>query len=149
MTLEKLQEAMIIAMKSHDKIRKDTIASLISSAKKASIDKKCKNNITEELVNEVILKEKKTVQEMIDTCPTDRDVLLREYKTRLSTIEEFAPKLLADETEIKEIVTVLLSENNVEALKKNKGQVMKIVMPTMKGKTDMKIVNKVIGEMLV
>lgn len=97
MTLETLQKEMIVAMKNKDKERKETLSSLIGAIKKAAIDQKCKENITEKLVDEVILKEKKTVQEMIDTCPANRETLLQEYKTRMSIIEEFAPQLIADE----------------------------------------------------
>ena len=64
MTLEKLQAEMVTAMKDKNKARKDTISSLIGAVKKTAIDKKCKDNITEALVDEVILKEKKTVQEI-------------------------------------------------------------------------------------
>lgn len=148
MTLEILQAAMIAAMKEHNKVRKDTISSLIGAVKKAAIDKMCKDNITVELVNEVILKEKKTVQEMIDTCPESRGDLLNEYEHRMAVISEFAPKLMTDDGEIKDYITTLLSDASIEPLKINKGQIMKVVMPAMKGKADMKVVNQVIGEML-
>ena len=148
MTLETLQAAMIAAMKNHNKARKDTISSLIAAVKKTAIDKMCKDNITEDLVNEVILKEKKTVQEMIDSCPAERTDLLNEYNTRMKVIIEFAPTLMTDANEIKNTITALLSEANIEPLKNNKNQVMKVVMPAMKGKADMKIVNMVIVEML-
>ena len=148
MTLEKLQIEMIYAMKSHDKARKEVISSLVSAVKKAAIDKKCKDNITEELVNEVILKEKKTVQEMIDSCPEERNELLELYKFNLSIINEFAPQLMTDEKEIEGMVIELLRVAGVEMIKSNKGQIMKIVMPEMKGKADMKIVNQVIGSLL-
>ena len=148
MKLEILQSAMVAAMKEKNKARKDTLSSLIGAVKKTAIDKRCKDNITEELVNEVILKEKKTVQEMIDTCPADRTELLQGYTDRLSVINEFAPVLMTNEREIKDSITTLLLNSSVEPVKKNKGQIMKIVMPAMKGKADMKIVNKVIGEML-
>jgi len=59
MTLETLQAAMIAAMKNKDKARKDTLSSLIGAVKKTAIDKMCKDNITDTLVDEVILKEKK------------------------------------------------------------------------------------------
>ena len=91
MTLEVLQNEMIAAMKEHNKIRKDTISSLIGAVKKAAIDKMCKDNITEELVNEVLLKEKKTMQEMIDTCPMERVATLEEYYTKMNIINEFVP----------------------------------------------------------
>ena len=148
MTLETLQAAMVAAMKDKNKARKETLSSLIGAVKKAAIDKMCKDNISEALVDEVILKEKKTVQEMIDTCPVDREVLLQEYRDRMVVIEEFAPKLMTDATEIKNVITSLLSEAQIEAVKANKGQIMKVVMPVMKGKADMKIVNTVVAEML-
>lgn len=149
MTLETLQLAMITAMKEKNKARKDTISSLIGAVKKVAIDKMCKDNIAETLVDEVILKEKKTVQEMIDTCPEGRDALLQEYRDRMAVIDEFAPKLMTDAVEIKNTITSLLSDAQIEPLKANKGQIMKVIMPAMKGKADMKIVNTVIAEMLV
>lgn len=148
MTLETLQAAMIAAMKNKDKERKDTLSSLIGAVKKTAIDKLCKDNITEDLVGEVILKEKKTVQEMIDTCPVERTDLLKQYTERLRVIDEFAPVLMTDEEEIKNTITTLLSDNQIEVMKANKGQIMKTIMPVMKGKADMKIVNKVIEEIL-
>ena len=148
MTLETLQKEMIAAMKNKDKERKDVLSSLIGAVKKAAIDQKCKENITEKLVDEVILKEKKTVQEMIDTCPVERTELLHEYTERLSVIDEFAPKLMVDVNEIKNTITTLLSDAQIEPVKTNKGQIMKVVMPALKGKADMKVVNMVIGEIL-
>lgn len=148
MTLEKLQTEMIAAMKAQNKPRKETISALVSAVKKAAIDKKCKENITEDLVNEVILKEKKTVQEMIDTCPTAREDLLNEYEHRLAVINEFAPKLMTDEKEIELVIIGLLAEKQIEAVKNSKGQIMKAVMPVMKGKADMKIVNQVLAKII-
>lgn len=148
MTLETLQAAMVAAMKDKNKARKDTISSLIGAVKKTAIDKKCKDNIPEALVDEVILKEKKTVQEMIDTCPGERTELLQEYKDRMDVINEFAPKLMTDASEIHTAIMDLLSNAQLEPVKANKGLIMKVVMPAMKGKADMKIVNKVMEEIL-
>ena len=141
MTLETLQKEMIAAMKAKNKVRKDTISSIVSAVKKAAIDNKCKNNITEEMVNTVILKEQKTMQEMIDTCPADRTDLLTEYKEKMTIITEFAPKLLTDPDEIK----TFIEETGIELIKANRGQIMK----ALKGKADMKIANGVVGGMLV
>ena len=149
MTLETLQSEMIKAMKAKDKSRKDTISSLIGAIKKTAIDKKSKDNITKELVNEVILKEKKTVQEMIDTCPKEREDLLYEYQIRMAIIGEFAPKLVTNKDEIKRmILQVLPDSSEININKENKGHIMKVVMPAMKGKADMKLVNEVLGELL-
>lgn len=146
MTLEVLQSAMIAAMKERNKSRKDAISSLIGAIKKTAIDKNCRDNITEELVNEVILKEKKTVQEMVDTCPAERTELIAEYQMRLDVINEFAPQIISDEGEIKTLIESILVTLGDEA--NNKGVVMKTVMPQLKGKVDMKIANKVLNTII-
>lgn len=148
MTLEVLQKEMIVALKAGDKLRKEVVAGLVDAIKKAGIDKQCRDNIPESLVNTVLQKEQKTMQEMIDTCPADRTETLALYKSKMEIIKEFAPQLLTDPGEIKEKVLALLASAGLEATKKNKGQVMKTVMPAFKGNADMGVVNKVISEVL-
>lgn len=147
MTLEMLSKEMIIAMKNKDKLRKDTISALIGAVKKAGIDKGCRDNIPESLVTEVILKEQKTINEMIDTCPKDRIDLLKEYVNRAEIIKEFAPKMLTEE-EIKEEFLNFCKEKNIELIKNNKAIIMKNFMPTIKGRADGKLANKIISESL-
>ena len=97
MTLEKLQKDMIAAMKARDKERKDSISSLVSAVKKVGIDNGCRDNIPEDIVDSVILKEIKSVKEQIDTCPADRTDLLEQYKARYDVFNEYAPKLMSAE----------------------------------------------------
>ena len=148
MTLEILQSEMIHAMKSKQPIRKEVLSSAIGAIKNAAIANKCKDNIPETLVDEVLLKEKKTLQEHIDTCPEDRVSMKNEYILKMDILLEFCPKLLDNPEEIKAMVENQLAIAGVEPLKSNKGMVMKTVMPVFKGKADMKIVNQVIGEIL-
>ena len=146
MNLDTLQKEMIAAMKAKDKIRKDAISSLIGAIKKVAIDEKQRDNISEELVNRVILKEKKTMQDMIDTCPADRTETLAEYHQKMAVIEEFTPKMM-NEKEIKGFVIdeiVAMSINNPRPF--NKGDLMKRISPKLKGKADMKIVNQIVTE---
>ena len=142
MTLETLQKDMIAAMKAQNKVKKDALSAIIGNIKKTAIDEKCKDNITEELVNRVILKEKKTVQEMIDTCPADRTDTLFALRVRMAIIEEYAPKMMSDE-EIKDAILTLLSEAGLEPVKDNEKKAMKIVMPYFKGKADMSMVRRI------
>lgn len=144
MTLDILNREMIAAMKEHNKIRKETISSLISAIKKAAIDERCKDNITEELVNKVVLKEKKIMQEMIDTCPADRVELLEEYKARMAIIEYFAPQMMSEDEVRKAINHLIATVDGVEY--GNKGSIMKVVSPQLKGKADMKLVNQIVTE---
>ena len=148
MTLEFLQNEMITALKKGDKMRKDVLSSLVGAVKKAGIDNGCRDNIPESLVDTVLVKEQKTMQEMIDTCPAEREEILTVYKAKMDIIKEFAPQLLTDPTEIKNAVEAILAEANIELIKKNKGVIMKTIMPKFKGKADMGVVNQVIGGLL-
>ncbi len=144
MKLDDLQKAMIAAMKAKDKPRKDSISALVSAVKKAGIDAGCRDDIPEDMVNQVILKELKTVKEQITTCPAERAELLEEYKARYEVMSEFAPKLLSAE-EVKE----LLTDKFAEALAtKNKGMIMKTVMAELKGKADGKVISQAVAELI-
>ncbi len=143
MKLEKLQKDMMEAMKAHDKARKESISVLYSAAKKLGIDNGCRDNVPEEMVDQAILKEVKSVKEQIDTCPADRTELLEEYKARLAVFEEYAPKMMsADEIEafIKEKFADILAT-------KNKGAIMKSVMPELKGKADGSIISQIVAKL--
>jgi uncharacterized protein YqeY len=147
MTLETLQSQMIVAMKNKDKLRKSVLSGLVDAVKKAAIDKNCRDNITEALVDEVLLKYKKLVQEQVDTCPADRVDTLVDYKAQLAIVAEFAPTLITNEVEIQNAILDAIN-GEIEFSKVNKGKIMKIIAPIFKGKADMGIVNKVLGEML-
>ena len=143
MTLEKLQKDMIAAMKARDKERKDSISSLVSAVKKVGIDNGCRDNIPEDIVDSVILKEIKSVKEQIDTCPADRTDLLEQYKARYDVFTEYAPKLLSED-EVRDILTTKFAD---VIATKNKGQIMKAVMAELKGKADGKVINQVVAEL--
>ena len=140
MKLQTLVEHKVVAMKNKDKLRKETISTLIDNVNKATITQTGRIEVTDELVDTVILKEKKTVQEMIDTCPADRVETLQEYKLRLAIINEFAPQLITDAQEIENFIRSL----EIELTKANRGAIMK----ELKGKVDMKTANQVLGGML-
>jgi hypothetical protein len=143
MQLEKLQKDMMEAMKAHDKERKESISVLYSAAKKIGIDNGCRDNVPEEMVDQAILKELKSVKEQIETCPADRKELLDEYKARLAVFEEYAPKMLSAEE-----VEALLNDKFAEVVaSKNKGLIMKTVMPELKGKAEGKTISDVVAKL--
>ncbi len=143
MQIEQLQKEMIAAMKAKDKPRKDAISSLVSAVKKVAIDEGCRDDIKEELVNRVILKEMKTVKEQIDSCPAERTDLLAEYQQRYGIMSEYAPAMLSEE-EVRKILTEKFAD---VIATKNKGQIMKTVMPELKGKADGKLIGQVVAEL--
>ena len=140
MELEALRKDMVAAMKAKDKVTKDAVSSLISAVKKVAIDEGCRDDISGELVDRVILKELKSVKEQIDTCPESRQDLKDEYQARYDVIAKYAPKLM-DASEIKAYLT------EKHAASHNKGQIMKTIMPELKGKADGKVINQVVAEL--
>lgn len=144
MTLEMLQKDMFDAMKNHEKDKKDVVSTLVSAVKTLAINEKCRDNITEELVNKAIMKEVKTVKEQIDTCPKDRTDLLDMYQRRYEIMQQYAPKMLSKE-EIMEIITTKFADVIVT---KNKGMIIKSVMGELKGKADGKLINACVAELI-
>ena len=143
MEFKKLQSDMVAAMKARDKARKDTISSLISAVKKLAIDEGKRDDIPEELVDRAIIKEEKTAQEQVDSCPADREDLKAEYQARLDVIKEYAPKMMSPE-EIEEVLKTQIAD---VIATKNKGQIMKAVMAELKGKANGKDINQIVGKL--
>ncbi|MBO5259200.1 MAG: GatB/YqeY domain-containing protein [Agathobacter sp.] len=143
MQMETLQKDMVAAMKARDKVRKDAISSLVSAVKKAGIDEGCRDNIPEEMVNRVILKEIKTVKEQLDSCPEAREDLRAEYQARYDILQEYAPAMMSEA----EVESFIMEKFADVVASKNKGMVMKNVMPELKGKADGKVINQVVARL--
>lgn len=144
MIIETLKKDMMAAMKEKNQEKKNAISSLVDAAKKIVIDKGGDRvNIPDDIVNSVILKELKTIKEQIDTCPSDRTDLLTEFKNRYAYVEAYAPKLMS-----KDEIMKLIHDKFAEVVaSKNKGQIMKNLMPELKGKADGKLINEIVEEL--
>ena len=142
--IEKIRADQITAMKEKDQDKKLAISSLIDAAKKVVIDKGGDRvNIPDEIVTQVVLKELKTIKEQIDSCPADRTDLLEEYKKRYAYVEAYAPKLMSRE----EVISLINDKFADVVASKNKGLIMKTIMPELKGKADGKLINEIVEEL--
>ena len=143
MKFEQLQKDMMAAMKARDKVRKDALSALVSAAKKAAIDEGCRENISEEIVDRIILKEMKSVKEQIETCPDSRADLKQEYQARFDIFQEYQPKMMSAE----EIEALIMEKIADIAPQKNKGMIMKSIMPELKGKADGSVISQVVARL--
>lgn len=143
MQFEQLQKDMMTAMKNRDKVRKDAISAIVSATKKVAIDEGCRDNISEELVDRVLLKEIKSVKEQLDTCPESRQDLKKEYEARYKIFMEYAPKMMSED----EVETFIKEKFAEVVASKNKGMIMKNVMPELKGKADGSVINQVVARL--
>ena len=144
--IDEIRQAMVEAMKAKDKDRKDTLSMLLAALKNKAIDKRA--DLTEEEETQVVLKEIKQTKESLELTPVDRTDLIEDYKKRLAVLEEFAPKMM-DADEIKAIVASVLADLAIEApTAKDKGRIMKELIPKVKGKADGKIVNEIVSSFM-
>ena len=144
--IELVRAAMVEAMKAKDKDRKDSLSMLLSALKNAEIDKR--SPLTEDEANAVIKKELKQTKETMDTAPADRTDIIEEARKRMEVYQEFAPADLTVD-QITEIINGVLKELEIEApTAKDKGRIMKVLMPLVKGKADGKVVNEVLAGMM-
>ena len=143
--IDDVRAEMVAAMKTKNKERKDALSAILTALKNVAIDKRA--DLTEEEENAVVLKEIKQMKETMESAPADRTDIIDECKFRLSVYEEFAPKFM-DEDEIKAVIKGVLADLGItEPTAKDKGKIMKELMPKVKGKADGKMVNNIVGAM--
>ena len=144
--IEEVRSDMIKAMKSGDKETKETLSMLLAALKNKAIDKRA--DLTPEEETQVILKEIKQTKETLELTPADRTDIIEECQKRLAVLEPYAPKMM-DEAEIKEVVSAVLAELGLDTpTAKDKGKIMKNLMPKVKGKADGKLVNEIVGSFM-
>lgn len=144
--IDVVRKAMMDALKAGDKPRKEALSLLLSALKARNIDKRA--DLTEDEENAVVYKEIKEAQETLDTTPADRTEIVDECRLRIAVYSEFAPKRM-DEAEIRQVIAETLSELGIDApTAKDKGRLMKTLMPKLNGKAEGRLVNQLVGEVL-
>lgn len=144
--IDEVRSQMMEAMKNKDKARKDALSMLLSALKNKAIDKR--EDLTEAEEFEVVKKEMKQTKETMELAPADREDIKEACRVRLSVYQEFAPEEMSEEAIRVAVTEVLGSLGITEPSGKDKGKVMKELMPKVKGKADGGLVNKIVGEML-
>ena len=144
--IDQVRAAMVEAMKAKDKERKDSLSMLLSALKNAQIDKR--EELTEAEENAVVKKEIKQTQGTYDLAPADRQDIRDEAAARIAVYKEFAPEDMSVE-QIREVIGQVLAKLGIETPSpKDKGAIMKVLMPLVKGKADGKVVNETLAQMM-
>jgi len=143
--LEKLQADVKTAMLAKDEVTRDTLRLLIAAVKKHELEGG--KEITDELVNDVLLSAAKTRQESIEQFgKAGRDDLVAKESAELEVVRRYLPRQL-NEDETRSVVQRLISELGVKS-KKEFGVVMKAAMANYRGQIDGKLVQKFANELL-
>ena len=143
--LNTLQKEMVKALKEGNKFRKLTLSTLIAQIKKAAIDEGNRDNITDELVMNVLKKEKKNLVDAVEKFPDMPVEKKNEYIDQCLIIDEFIPQEISNPDQIADIIREVAKEENLEIFKPNQGKFMKIIKANYNA--NMKVVSRVFGEM--
>ena len=149
---ESIKADMTTALKNGDKLRRLTLADMVATIDKAATSGKKRVEITDAFVDEVLLKYKKTVQEMVDTCPDTEKYTEKkaEYLAKLTIATEYAPKIINDSKEIEVMILNFVNDNNIALITANRGMIMKSVMPFLKqNNCDLKIAQEVLKNIII
>ena len=134
------------AMKSKDVVFKNTIQSLRESILQYEIDKKVNINNNEDVVIDIINKEKKKRLDTLEQIRnTDRKDLIEQTEKELLIISKYLPEQLTIEQVEQEVEKVITELN---ATQKDFGKVMKELTTRLKNKTDGKTISNIVKDKL-
>lgn len=144
--MEEVRAQMVLAMKSGEKERKEALSMLLAALKAKFIDKR--EDLTEEEENAVVLRELKQTKETLESAPADRTDIREQCERRIAVLQEFAPREMSEE-EIRAQIQASLAALGIEQpTARDKGRLMKELMPRVKGKADGALVNRLVTERL-
>ena len=143
---ELVRNEMVKAMKEKDKEKKDTLALLLAALKNTEIDKM--RVLSPEEEDAVVQKEIKQTKETLEMTPDDRIDIIQQCNNRLAVLQQFAPQMM-NEAEIEKVISDVLNDLELDnPTKREKGKIMKVLMPQVKGKADGKLVNQILERKL-
>lgn len=142
--IDVVRTAMVAAMKAGDKERKESLSMLLSALKNKAIDKRA--DLTEAEENQVIAKEIKQTTDTMELAPEDRTDIKEQCAARIAVYQEFAPEQMSEE-DIQSAIQSVLDKLGIDSPSaKDRGAIMKELMPMVKGRADGKLVNQMVAK---
>ena len=137
---------MVAAMKAKEKEKKEVLSMLLADLKNYAINNRVE--LTDEAAAQVVLKQIKQLKETLSLTPADRTDIINECNFSISVLQNYAPEMM-DKDAIEKVIKETLAELSIEKpTLKDKGAIMKTLMPKVKGKADGKLVNEVLASMM-
>ncbi|MEI7604261.1 MAG: GatB/YqeY domain-containing protein [bacterium] len=146
MTISDLRTHLKQSMLQKDSDRTSVLRMLLAAISYFAMSKNKKDDeLTEDDVNEVILKEVKTRRETIEEFEAANDVdRATKEKSELIILEEYAPKLMSNEEILLTVKEILASSDpNIMV-----GPAMGLVMRQLKGKADPASIQNIVKQVL-
>lgn len=148
MTIEMLEQERNLARKNGNSERLLVLNDIIAKARAKETAGKKKIELTEQLVNDTLVEYRKMLKDGIKQMPEGHAVRVM-YETQMEILSEFCPPVLEDEVQIENLITKILYMDNIGISRKNKGRMMKALMPALRAKyVDMDIAMPIIDFMI-
>ena len=129
-----------------EKEKKEVLSMLLADLKNYEINNRVE--LTDEAAAQVVLKQIKQLKETLSLTPADRTDIINECNFSISVLQNYAPEMM-DKDAIEKVIKETLAELSIEKpTPKDKGAIMKTLMPKVKGKADGKLVNEVLASMM-
>jgi hypothetical protein len=142
---EQIDQELKEAMRAKDERKLSALRLLKTAIRRAEVDKM--RELTDEEILAVIADEAKKRREAIEQFSQGgREDLALQEKEELAILEAYLPKPLSRE-EIEEMARQAIKEVGATS-PRQMGQVMKILMPRVKGRADGALVSKIVQELL-
>lgn len=140
---EKLMEDLKEAMKSKNKVKKDTVTLVRAAIKQIEVDNRVELSDAE--ITDIIAKQIKQKKDVItDFEKGNRQDLIDLTNEEIKILLEYLPPQLSDE-ELTSIVKEAIEATGAQT-KKDLGKLMVFIMPKVKGKADGKHVNEIVAK---
>lgn len=140
-----LQEALKVALKSGQNLRKTTVRMALASIKNAEVE--ARGELEDDLVLNLLQKEVKARQETIEAAiKAQRPDLISKAEEEIAILGEFLPQPLNQE-ELRALVESAVAESGASSIA-DIGRVMGVLMPKIRGKADGKEANLIVRELL-
>lgn len=137
--------AMYTAMKEHWVEDKKVYSLALQAIEKA--EKDAKKDFSENEIIPILQKEIKSYNETLSYAQKEnREDIISECNHAIKLLNKFLPEMLTED-EIKAEINKVLTESNIEPVKKNFGIYMKS-LSHLKGKADMKLVSSLLKDYL-
>lgn len=142
---ERLMADLKVAMKNKDKLHKNVITMVRAAIKQKEVDERVELGDPE--IIDIIAKQVKEKRSSIEEFKKgNRQDLVDQTKQEIEILLEYLPKQLSED-ELRDIIQKTIDENGITSMK-DIGNLMKNVMPKVKGRADGNMVNKIAREIL-
>jgi len=146
--INRLKKDLIIAMKEKNQVQKSTLQLAIASFNNFMKENKALAMTSEQEIT-LIQRELKQINESLEFAKkSGREDMVNDELEKVQLLMRYLPEQLTED-EIRDVIIESLSELNiVTPFKNDRGKIMKVIMPKLKGKSNGKTIDNILSNML-